>query len=202
MNRSRPKIRTSRALGIVLTPKAQPYVEKRPYPPGQHGHRRRNLSDYALRLREKQRLRHQYNVSEAQLRRLFEEALRKPGKTGANLVAALELRLDAVVLRAGFARTIYQARQMVVHRHITVNGARVDRPSYRTAVGDVISVVPRSRTMLPFATAAAGGYAPERIPPHLQVARPELQATVVSEPIRDTVPIICDDQLVVEHYSR
>ena len=202
MNQSRPKVRRSRALGIALTPKCAKYLEKRSYPPGEHGRRRRNPSDYAVRLREKQRLRHQYNISEAQLRRAFDAALRRPGKTGANLVAALELRLDATVLRAGFARTIYQARQLVVHQHIMVNGARVDRPSYQVEVGDHIHVAPRSIGKAPFQIAAAGGYAPDTTVPHLAVDLPALHAEVVAAPQRDRVPIVCDDQLVVEFYSR
>lgn len=202
MNQSRPKVRRSRALGIALTPKCAKYLEKRSYPPGEHGRRRRNPSDYAIRLREKQRLRHQYNVSEAQLRKAFEVARKKPGKTGANLVAALELRLDATVLRAGFARTIYQARQLVVHRHIMVNGRRVDRPSYQLAVGDHVHVAPRSQPKTPFQIAAAGGYAGESTAPHLSVNLTALHAEVVGVPRRETVPIVCEDQLVVEFYSR
>ena len=97
MNRSRPKARLSRALGIPLTPKCVRYFEARPYPPGVHGRARRNPSDYGLRLREKQRLRAQYNIQEAQLERAFQEARRRPGKTGENLVVRLERRLDAVV---------------------------------------------------------------------------------------------------------
>src|SRR4030081_307247 len=115
---SRSTVRLSRALGIPLTPKSTRYFERRPYPPGVHGRRRRNApSDYRLRLLEKQRLRHQYDLREKQLRRTFAEARRRPGKTGENLIELLERRLDAVVLRAGFTRTIYQARQLVVHGH-------------------------------------------------------------------------------------
>lgn len=202
MNTPRAKARRSRALGIALTPKCGRYLDKRPYPPGVHGRRRRNLSDYALRLREKQRLRHQYNISEAQLRRAFDQANRQPGKTGANLVAALETRLDAVVLRAGFARTIYQARQLVVHRHFQVNGERVDRPSFQIRPGDHVRVAPRSRPKLPFQTAAAGGYSDRPAPSYLDVSLRELRALLVRMPDRDQVPIICEDQLVVEFYSR
>lgn len=115
-NRSRKQVRQSRALGIALTPKAVRYFEKRPYGPGEHGRtRRRQDSDYAVRLKEKQRLRAQYGIREAQIRRIFEEARRQDGLTGENLVELLEMRIDALVLRAGFARTIQQARQVVVH---------------------------------------------------------------------------------------
>ena len=113
--RARRKVRISRALGIALTPKAEKYLERRPYAPGQHGRaRRKQDSDYAVRLREKQRLRAQYNIREAQMARIFEEARRTAGLTGENLIELLEMRLDALVLRAGFARTSAQARQLIV----------------------------------------------------------------------------------------
>lgn len=202
MNHSRPKVRQSRALGLPLTPKSVPYFERRPYPPGEHGRKRRKDTDYALRLKEKQRLRAQYNISETQLRRAFADAKRRPGRTGANLLSLLERRLDALVLRAGFARTIYQARQMVVHRHIAVNGRRVDRPSYRVAAGDVVSVWPTSRTKTPFLVAGEGGYAAATTPAYLSVDLSQLRAELVAEPSRTLIPAVCEEQLVVEHYSR
>lgn len=202
MSRPRPKVKRSRALGIPLTPKCVQYFERRPYPPGEHGRSRRKDSDYALRLKEKQRLRAQYNISETQMRRAFDDAKKVEGKTGSNLVMLLERRLDAVVMRSGIARTIYQARQMVVHRHITVNGRRVDRPSFRVNVGDTISVVSRSRTKTPFIVAAEGGFAPDNTPNYLTVSLPELTVSMVAEPSRALVPVICDEQMVVEYYSR
>jgi small subunit ribosomal protein S4 len=202
VNRSRPQAKLSRALGIPLTPKCVRYLEARPYPPGVHGRRRRSLSGYALRLREKQRLRHQYNVGEAQLRRTFERARRMAGKTGELLVAELECRLDAVTLRAGFARSIYAARQLVVHGHLEVNGRKVDRPSYRLAVGDIVTVRERSRHKAPFVVAAAGAHAGERTPPYLGVELASLRAQLRAVPRRDEVPVVCDEQLVVEFYAR
>ena len=157
-SRTRSKTRLSRALGIPLTPKAAKYLEKRPYAPGEHGRTKRKTdSDYAVRLREKQRLRAQYGIREAQLRRVFEEARKSQGLTGENLVELLEMRLDALVLRSGFARTMAQARQMVVHRHILVNGELVDRPSFRLKPGQMIHVKPRSEEMEPFQVAAVAG---------------------------------------------
>lgn len=204
-NRSRKQVRLSRALGIALTPKAQRYLDKRPYGPGEHGRaRRRNESDYAVRLKEKQRLRAQYNIREAQMRRAFEEARRMTGQTGDNLVTLLESRLDALVLRSGFARTMPQARQIVVHRHILVDGKIVDRPSFRVKPGQVIQVKPTSQVKDPFQVAAAGAHRdvlPE-VPGYLDVELEKLQATLTRKPERDEVPIICDVQLVVEHYSR
>ncbi|WP_163513130.1 30S ribosomal protein S4 [Fodinicola acaciae] len=202
MNRSRPKARLSRALGIPLTPKCVRYFEARPYPPGVHGRARRNPSDYGIRLREKQRLRHQYNIGEAQLERAFAEARRRPGKTGENLVASLERRLDAVVMRSGLARTIYQARQMVVHRHITVNGKRVDRPSYQVQLGDVVGVIDRSKSKAPFVAASEGTWAAANTPGYLSTDLKNLKVQLVAEPTRAQVPVICDEQLVVEFYAR
>jgi small subunit ribosomal protein S4 len=200
---TRPKIRLSRALGVPLTPKSTRYFERRPYPPGVHGRRRRNPSDYRQRLLEKQRLRHQYDVRERQLRRVVDEAFRRPGRTGENLIELLERRLDAVVLRAGFARTIYQARQMVSHGHINVNGRRVDVPSYRLRPGETVEVREVAREKPPFVLAAAGAHAPAGpIPPYLDVCLPELTATLTREPKRSEIPVICNEQMVVEYYSR
>ena len=204
-NRTRRQVRLSRALGIALTPKAVKYFEKRPYPPGEHGRaRRRTESDYAVRLKEKQRLRAQYGLREAQLRRAFEEARREEGLTGETLVENLETRLDALVLRAGFGRTMAQARQHVVHRHILVDGKLVDRPSYRVKPGQVVQAKPRSQTMVPFQVAAAGAHRDvlPNLPEYLEVQLEKLRFELVRRPKRAEVPITCDVQLVVEHYSR
>jgi small subunit ribosomal protein S4 len=203
-SRTRSKTRLSRSLGIALTPKAAKYLEKRPYAPGQHGRTKRKAdSDFAVRLREKQRLRAQYGIREAQLRKTFNDAKRSEGLTGENLVELLEMRLDALVLRAGFARTMAQARQMVVHRHILVDGALVDRPSARVKVGQMIHVKPRSESTEPFQVAAAGGHVDvlPPVPGYLSVDLDKLQATLVRRPKRSEVPITCDVQLVVEYYA-
>ena len=203
-NQSRSKTRLSRALGVALTPKAARYMEKRPYAPGEHGRTKRKAdSDYAVRLREKQRLRAQYGIREKQLRIAFNEARRKDGLTGENLVELLEMRLDALVLRAGFARTIAQARQFVVHRHITVDGKIVDRPSFRVKPGQVIGVKQRSEGTEPFQVAAAGGHVDvlPKLPGYLDVELDKLQATLSRRPKRAEVPVTCDVQLVVEYYA-
>ncbi|MDL4818987.1 30S ribosomal protein S4 [Actinomadura opuntiae] len=201
MNNPRPKVRLSRALGIPLTPKSVKYFEARPYPPGMHGRARKQETDYKVRLREKQRLRAQYNIREAQLSNAFAKAAKAGGKTGEALLVDLERRLDALVLRAGFARTIYQARQFVVHRHILVNGRRVDRPSFRLRPGDVITVAGRSRGIDAFQIAAAGGHT-DSVPPYLDVRHDALAARLTRLPERPEIPVTCDEQLVVEHYSR
>jgi small subunit ribosomal protein S4 len=202
VNQSRPKVKISRALGIPLNPKDVKYFERRPFPPGVHGRARRKETDYKVRLLEKQRLRHQYNISETQLRRAFDAAHRSSGKTGERLLATLETRLDALVLRSGFARTIYQARQMVAHGHIAVDGQKVDRPSYQVKPYQTITVRDKSREKTPFQVAAAGAHAGERTAPYLSVSVPELKATLLREPLRTEIPVICDEQLVVEFYSR
>jgi small subunit ribosomal protein S4 len=203
-SRSRSKTRESRALGIALTPKAARYLEKRPYAPGEHGRTKRKAdSDYAVRLREKQRLRAQYGIREKQLRIAFEEARRTQGLTGENLVELLEMRLDALVLRAGFARTISQARQFVVHRHILVDGKIVDRPSFRVKPGQLIHVKARSEGTEPFQVAAAGGHVDvlPKVPAYLDVEIDKLQARLERRPKRAEVPVTCEVQLVVEYYA-
>lgn len=203
-SRTRSQTRLSRSLGIPLTPKAARYLERRPFGPGQHGRtKRKSDSDYAVRLREKQRLRAQYGIREKQLVIAFNEARRQDGLTGENLVELLEMRLDALVLRAGFARTTAQARQLVVHRHILVDGKIVDRPSFRVKPGQLIHVKERSEGLEPFQVAAAGGHL-EVLPPvpgYLEVEIDKLQATLVRRPKREEVPVTCEVQLVVEYYA-
>lgn len=204
-HQSRRVVRRSRALGLPLTPKAVRFWERRPYAPGEHGRTRRpKRSDYADQLLEKQRLRAQYGVRESQLRRAVAEAKRREGRTGDVLVQLLEQRLDAVVLRSGIARTIAQARQIVVHRHVTVDGQLVDKPSYRVQPGQVVSVRERSRDMTPFVIAAAGGHR-EVLPPvpqYLTLGADGLSVQVAREPRRAEVPVTCDVALVVEFYAR
>jgi small subunit ribosomal protein S4 len=205
VTRARRQVRLSRALGLALTPKAVKHFEKRPYPPGEHGRaRRRTESDYAVRLREKQRLRAQYGLREKQLARAFEEARKGSGLTGEALVENLELRLDALVLRAGFARTILQARQAVVHRHILVDGKILDRPSAQIKEGQTIQVKPRSQTTVPFQIAAAGAHRDvlPAVPGYLDVQLEKLSAVLTRRPKRAEVPVTCDVQLVVEYYAR
>lgn len=204
-HQSRRVVRRSRALGLPLTPKSVRFWERRPYPPGEHGRTRRpNRTDYSDQLLEKQRLRAQYGVREKQLRRAVAEAKRRDGRTGDVLVQLLEMRLDAVVLRSGLARSIAQARQTVVHRHVTVDGHVVDKPSYRVRPGQVVSVRERSRTMAPFVIAAAGGHREvlPAVPEYLTLGSDGLSVQVAREPRRPEVPVTCDVALVVEFYAR
>ena len=203
-SRTRSKTRLSRALGIALTPKAAKYLEKRPYAPGEHGRtKRKQDSDYAVRLREKQRLRAQYGIREAQLKIQFEEARKAAGLTGENLVEQLEMRLDAIIVRSAIARTTAQARQMVVHRHILVDGKLVDRPSFRVKPGQLVHVKEKSEGMEIFQVSAAGAHVDvlPKTPSYLEVEIDKLQARLVRRPKRAEVPVTCEVQLVVEYYA-
>ncbi|MDP9862328.1 MULTISPECIES: 30S ribosomal protein S4 [Streptosporangium] len=199
-----PKVRLSRRAGVPLTRKAVRYFEERPYPPGEHGRKtnRRQTGDYGLRLMEKQKLRWYYDVSERQMRRYWDMALRGTGRSGAELVVLLESRLASLVLRAGLAPSIYAARQYVTHGHITVDGRKVDIPSYLVKPGQVVAVRQRSRGMQPFVAAAEGVYADDRIASYLAVDHAELRFTVVGRPLREQITVPVDEQLVVEFYSR
>ena len=201
MNKTGPKVKLSRQLGIALTPKAAKVMEKKPHPPGEHGrvqNFRRKLSDYKRQLVEKQKLRAQYNIHERQMRNYFDKAQSKKGNTGDNLLQMLEMRLDAVVLRGGLARTIYAARQLVTHGHILVNGERVDVPGYTCKPGDVVSVRAKSQQLpgIQEAMADAQGI------PYLSLDRNTATVRVVDLPQRDFIPVICDVPLVIEYYSR
>lgn len=188
-------------MGIPITPKAAKVMDARQTRPGQHGRSRHVPSEYGLRLREKQRLRAQYFISEAHLRRAFAAAARRAGRTGENLFADLERRLDAVVVRAGLARSVYQARQLVSHGHIEVNQQRLDRPGARLEDGDVVTVRETSRSMPVFVAARETPDLPA-VPAYLDV-RPDLLAVrVVRAARRHEVPVTCDEQLVVEFYAR
>ena len=205
VQRSRRQVRLSRALGIALTPKAQRIFEKRPYAPGEHGRtRRRTESDYAVRLREKQRLRAQYGISEKQLRAANEKGTHTAGQTGNAKLIDLETRLDALDLRAGFARTTAQARQFVVHRHILVDGNIVDRPSYRVKPGQTIQVKAKSQTMVPFQIAAEGTHRDvlPPVPGYLDVNLPSLKAALTRKPDAEEIPVQVNIQSLVEFYAR
>lgn len=195
------KVKKSRALGIPLTPKAIKIMERRPNPPGQHGGQRswRRDSDYKQQLLQKQRLRAQYNIREAQMRNYIAKASRSKGRTPEALLRLLESRLDALVLRAGFARSIYAARQYVSHLHITVNGERVNIPSYSVKPGDVIAVREKSRKLPCFVDAleTVGS-----IPPYVETDKKAMTAVYARLPELTEVPIICEINQVVEFYSR
>ena len=195
-----PKIKKARRLGIALTPKSEKYLERRPNPPGQHGpsRRRGKQSDYGRQLTEKQRLRYQYNLSEKQLSNVYEKAARTKGNTGEVMLQMLESRLDAVILRAGMARTIYQARQMVSHGHYRVNGQKVNIPSYQLRVGDKITVREKSKDLDAFVLAQQVAKTPD----YVTANDKELTAELNRLPNMEEVPVTCEISLVVEFYAR
>ena len=199
--RKGPKVKISRSLGIAITPKAARIMDSRAYPPGMHGPTKRmgrKMSDYKRQLLEKQKLRAQYNVREKQLRLFYERASKLPGKSGDNLLQMLERRLDAFVLRAGFAPTIFAARQLVSHAHFQVNGKKVNIPSYVLSANDVVSLKPKSRKLAIFANVLDSVSPPE----YITLAKEEMSATLVTVPRAEDIPIICDISQVVEFYSR
>lgn len=191
------KIKLSRALGIPLVPKAGKYLERRPYPPGQHGQSRRGKkSSYGLQLLEKQRLRHQYFLREKQLANYVHDAERRRGNTGDLLIEQLERRLDVLVLRAGFARTLYQARQFVSHGHVRVNGGKVKWPSAPIKVGDEISLKEESRGL----DVQKLALVPSEPPAYM--ARDGEIARLIRLPVREEVPVICEVSTVIEYYAK
>jgi small subunit ribosomal protein S4 len=199
VRRGGPKVRLARQLGIALTPKAARVMERRPNPPGQHGATpRRKVSGYKKQLVEKQRLRAQYNMSERQMSNAFAEAIRQSGNTGVRLLQLLEMRLDAVVLRGGFVRTIYAARQAVTHGHVRVNGKKVDRPSFRLKPGVVVSLADKRKEMVAF----TGPLEVARPPAYLELDREKRSVRVREVPEREQIPIQCETSLVIEYYSR
>lgn len=197
-----PKEKIARRFGVALFGPSKA-LELRNFPPGQHGARntRRKLSDYGTALAEKQKLRFTYGVLEKQFRRMFAEATRRKGVTGTILLQMLELRLDSVVYRFGFANTRFAARQMVGHGHITVNGQRVNISSYQVKPGDVVAVrnTPRSQQLANRFLDLTQGVV---IPDWSSVDRDKLTGTVNRAPEREEIDVFVNEQLVVELYSR
>ncbi len=195
-----PATKKSRRLRVDLVGGDQAF-ERRPYPPGQHGRARIKESEYRQQLQEKQKARFTYGVMEKQFRRYYEEANRRNGKTGDELLRILETRLDNVVYRAGLARTRRQARQMVSHGHFTVNGVKVDVPSYRVGQYDIIDVRPKSLQTVPFQIAKEiQGDRP--VPGWLQVVPSTLRILVHNVPERAQIDVPLTEQLIVEFYSK
>ncbi|MCA9839384.1 MAG: 30S ribosomal protein S4 [Trueperaceae bacterium] len=199
-----PAVKISRREGVNLseTPKVARYMERHPYAPGQHGQRRRGKrSDYGVRLREKQKLRFYYNVSEKQFANLFAEAVKKEGATGAVFLQLLESRLDNVVFRLGIAHTRRQARQFVSHGHILVNGKRVDIPSYRVLPGDEIAVANASRDNV-FIKQNVEAKRRGRTLPWLEFDADNLKGKFLSLPAREDLNVPVNELQIIEYYSR
>jgi small subunit ribosomal protein S4 len=175
--------------------------ERRPTPPGQHGVRRRKVSDFGIQLREKQKMRRIYSVHERQFKNYFDAAERRSGVTGEALLRMLETRLDNVVFRMGFASSRAQARQLVSHGHFTVNGRSTTVPSYATTEGDRIEVRETSRKSEYFKNAREAMKGAQR-PDWLSVDADKLSGSVTALPRRDQMPAELNEQLVIEFYSR
>lgn len=199
-----PKARVSRRLGTNIwgTKGENLAMEKRPFPPGEHGRNRRrgNASEYLLQLQEKQKARFTYGISERQFRNLYAEASRRPGVTGENLLQFCELRLDNIVYRAGWASTRPQARQFVNHGHIDVNGRRVNIPSYRVRKGDVIRLRDKARSGITvrWNLDTLG----RRPPAWMDAADGGLEVTIRELPLREQIDTPVREQLIVELYSK
>ena len=195
-----PRHRACRRARTQLCQSKRCPVEKRPYPPGQHGRGRIKESDYQLQLREKQKLKAMYGVLERQFRRYYEMATRQPGITGESLLRLLESRIDNVVWRAGMAATRPQARQLVNHGHFRVNGKRVDIPSFQLKAGDVVSAKERSRELLIIQHSLDTINHP--VPEWLSVNSEGRSVTVLSLPMRAQSDTGIKEQMIVELYSK
>ncbi|MEZ5264923.1 MAG: 30S ribosomal protein S4 [Acidimicrobiales bacterium] len=199
-----PKARVSRRLGTNIwgTRGENIAMDRRPYPPGEHGRTRRrgNASEYLLQLQEKQKARFTYGLSERQFRNLYEEASRKSGVTGEIMLRYLELRLDNIVYRAGWAATRPQARQFVSHGHINVNGRRVTIPSYRVRKGDVIELRPKTREFI--VVRHNVDVLDRSAPAWLETTDRGMKVTVRELPLREQIDVPVREQLIVELYSK
>ena len=198
-----PKARVSRRLGVNIwgTQGENRALDRRPYPPGEHGRsRRRNPSEYLLQLQEKQKARFTYGLNERQFRRLYDEANKTKGVTGEQMLQLLERRLDNIVYRAGWASTRPQARQFVGHGHVDVNGKRVDIPSYRVRKGDVVTVRPKARNMI--VVQWNRDVLDRTPPPWLDRGDEGWSVTVREFPLREHIDVPVREQLIVELYSK
>ena len=198
-----PRARVSRRLGTNIwgTKGETIALDKRPYPPGEHGRSRRrgSVSEYLLQLQEKQKARFSYGLTERQFRNIFAEASRRQGVTGENMLRFLELRLDNVIYRTGWAATRPQARQFVGHGHVNVNGRRVDIPSYRLRKGDVVELRPAAQD---FTVVQWNLDVLDRTPPAWLDRNEQFQVTVRELPIGGQIDIPVREQLIVGLYSK
>ena len=176
-------------------------MERHPYPPGEAGKKRVKESEYRTQLREKQKTRRIYGVLEKQFRGYYDIANRQTGVTGENLLRILESRLDNVVYRLGFAKSRDEARQIVRHNHIQVNGKKVNIPSYRVREGDLVSIAPKAKDLLVIKTALISSERTE-VPAWLEVDIEKLQGSVLTLPERDQIALDVQEQLIVELYSK
>ncbi|MEQ8834168.1 MAG: 30S ribosomal protein S4 [Miltoncostaeaceae bacterium] len=194
-----PQVKLSRREGVALTDKCAKYLDRRNYPPGEHGRGRIRQSEYLTQLREKQKTRRFYGVLEKQFRRYYEKASRQPGITGENLLRMLELRLDNVVYRLGFAATRRQARQLVNHGHFRLNGKKVNIPSLQVRADDVITLKEGSNAE---GVIREAGERVSVVAPWLQADYDSLSGKVLKAPDRSEIDLPVREQLIVELYSK
>ena len=192
-----PKVKLSRRVGVPIADIPKHTAKRQLTPPGMHGYRGRRLRDYGIRLNEKQKLRYHYGVLEKQFRRYVHEAARRKGNTGEVLLQLLELRLDNVVRRAGFTRTVWAARQMVVHQHVELNGHRADRPSHSVGPGDVVTLRKRIVNLAKDNMESMAGHI---VPGWMEVNPAELTIKIVAQPTREEIPFDVNTNLIVEFY--
>ena len=196
-----PIVKKSRRLGIPLSDKSARIMEKRTNPPGQHGARMgRKMSDYGRHLIEKQRLRYTYGLLEKQFRNYVRKAMAKSGVAGENLLQLLETRLDNMVYRAGFAHTSREARQLVTHKHIMVDGKVVNVPSFQVKAGMKIQVTEKLQNN-PQVREAVGKTSNASLK-YIEISRPNLSFTLVSIPSREEIPVELNENMVIEYYSK
>ena len=176
-------------------------ISRRSYAPGQHGQGRKKVSEYGLQLRAKQMTRRYYGVLEGQFRHYYEMAERKEGKTGEALLSILETRLDSVIYRLGWASSRAEARQLVVHGHFLINGKKVDRPSYLTKPGEVVSIKDKSKQS-PKLKAVIDANCSRPIPKWLEINKENLEAKIIAIPTREDIDLSVEETLIVELYSK
>jgi small subunit ribosomal protein S4 len=197
-----PRVKICRALGTVLPGLTTISTLDRPFPPGEHGTRRRSkVSDYKIRLVEKQKMRFHYGILEKQFKRYVSQAVRNRGPTGEILLSMLESRLDNVIWRIGLAPTIPAARQMVVHGHITIDGKRVDRPSFQVKVGTEIAICAKSKEK-PFILERLEQSTTRLRPSYMEFDPAKAAGRLVAPPDPSEIPLDVDTQAVVEYYSQ
>ena len=192
-----PKVKLSRRVGVPIADIPKHTAKRQLNPPGVHGFRGRRLKDYGIRKDEKQKLRYHYGVLEKQFRNYLERATTRPGNTGELLLQLLECRLDNVMRRSGLTRTIWAARQMVVHGHVLVNGKKVDRPSFSVKLGDEITVREKVHGLARENMESLAGHV---VPGWLSMNPAELQVKVVAAPTSDQIPFDVNTNLIVELY--
>lgn len=192
-----PKVKLSRRVGVPISDTPKHTAKRQLTPPGMHGFRGRRAKDYSIRKDEKQKLRYHYNVLDRQFRRYLSEAERRKGNTGELLLQLLEQRIDNVIRRAGFTRTIWASRQMVVHGHILVNGKKVDRPSAAVKIGDVVTLREGVHKLARENMESLAGHI---VPAWMDVNPAELSVRVLSLPTSDQIPFDVNTNLIIEFY--